>query len=112
MSLFESGRDLIRASIVSTFGKSYIVTFEGVAIEVLGYVKKTERDGVTSFHFYSDEKIQIGSRLLYNGKSYSLAFAGMASNKSQIMREYVMSLPVKNQPHGGVNGWSEFKDVP
>ena len=111
MSLFDAGRDLIRASIVNAFGKSYSVTFEGAAVDVLGYVKKTEGDGVTSFHFYSDEKIKIGSLLLYNGKSYSLAFAGMARNKSQIMREYVMSLPVKNQPQGGVNGWSEFKDL-
>ena len=111
MSLFECGRDLIRASIVNVFGKSYSVTFEGAAVDVLGYVKKTERDGVTAFHFYCDAKIQIGSRLLYNAKSYSLTFTSMASNKSQIIREYVMSLPVKNQPQGGVNGWSEFKDL-
>ncbi len=110
MSLFESGRDLIRASIVSTFGKKHHVTFEGAPIEALGYVKKTEADGVTSFHFYSDAKIKIGSRLLYNNKSYSLEFSKMASNKSQIMREYVMSLPAKNLAGGG-NGWSEFKDL-
>lgn len=112
MGHFEKARDLLRASLVSCFGQEHQLTLDnGQSSTALGYVKASEKEGVKAHHFYCDAKIQLGSRLLYKGKRYSLVFEGMANGKSQIMREYLMSLPIKNQPQGGTNGWSEFKDV-
>lgn len=113
MSHFEQARGLLRASLLDNFGSDHTVTLsDGYSHTVRGYVKSTETDGVKTHHFYASEDIEPGSRVMVNGQSYSLAFAGMADGKggqSQVVRMYVMSLPVRNQ--GASNGWSEFENV-
>ncbi|WP_158161226.1 hypothetical protein [Grimontia hollisae] len=109
MSHFEQARGLLRASLLDNFGSDHTVTLsDGYSHTVRGYVKSAETDGVKTHHFYASEDIEPGSRVMVNGQSYSLAFAGRVG-ASQVVRLYVMSLPVRNQ--GAINGWSEFENV-
>lgn len=107
-SLFDNARGLLRASIADCFGsKQYVIAEDGSPLEVIGYVKKSQRDDHIIQRLLTPQDLPENCVIHYQGKTYALVYdkpLTRANDTSQITNEYTLVI----QAEGSSNGWSEF----